>query len=80
MRNALIVHSSSSISIRENGSSAGSLFWFSRNCEIHTGAAFLNMKVSRKRRVVNVMTHEESPQLCGNQGGTADKVYSSLVV
>ena len=55
MINALIVHSSSMISNRENGSLAESLFWFNDICEIHTGAAFLKSFMIRKRRVVYVI-------------------------
>ena len=83
MINALIVHSSGLNTNRENGSSAGNLFWSRKNREIHTGAAFLNhYDFSRKRRVVYVMTQDESSYSikCENQGGTADKDYSSLVV
>lgn len=46
MINALIVHSSSMISNRENRSLAESLFWFNDICEIHTGAAFLNFETT----------------------------------
>ncbi len=50
------------IDIRENRSSAGSLFWFRSYSEFHTGAAFLNSlsyRLGRKRRVMYV-THKMS--------------------
>ena len=56
-------------------------FGLSRTCEIHTGAAFLKVSMIRKRRVVYVI-HRMSVRIwkeCENQGGTADKDYSSLV-